>query len=60
MQEESSAQSSKYTENDDVENEEDVVINHETVDATDDDAQSVGSADAEGENSKYESEEETE
>lgn len=51
-------QSSKYTENDDVDNDEDIVINREIVDATDDDAQSVGSAD--GENSKYESEEETE
>lgn len=51
-------QSSKYADNDDVENEDDVVINHETVDATDDDAQSVGSNEAE--NSKYESEEETE
>lgn len=50
-------QSSKYNENDDVENEDEVKV-HETVDATDDDAHSVGSADAE--NSKYESEEETE
>lgn len=56
--EESSEGPQSYTDNDDVENEEEVVINHETVDATDDDAQSVGSAD--GENSKYESEEETE
>lgn len=51
-------QSSKYADNDDIENEDDVVINHETVDVTDDDAQSVASNEAES--SKYESEEETE
>lgn len=52
-------QSSKYNENDDIENGDEVKVQDTIVyDATDDDAQSVASAEAE--NSKYESEEETE
>lgn len=51
-------QSTKFAENDDIANDEDVVINHDTVDATDDEAISVATNEAES--SKYESEEETE
>lgn len=52
-------QSAKYAENDEVENTDDIIINHDTVDATDDEAPSDVD-EHEAESSKYESEEETE